>query len=135
MDEVQIPVRYGIDEFVDIAFLDEVQMEQPETIEKALKDKNWKEAADSEYQSLMDNETWKLVMLPAGRKPIGCKWIFKTKRTNDGKVKHYKAKLVAKGYTQNPGEDYDETYSPVVRYSSICILHHSKWHDNPPDGS
>ena len=78
-------------------------MEQPETIEKALKDKNWKEAADSEYyQSLMDNETWKLVKLPAGRKPIGCKWIFKTKRTSDGKVEHYKAKLVAKGYTKNP---------------------------------
>ena len=67
------PVRYGIDEFVDIAFLDEIQMEEPETTEKAIKDKNWKEAADSEYQSLMDNETWKLVKLPAGRKPIGCK--------------------------------------------------------------
>ena len=74
------PVRYGIDEFVDIAFLDEIQMEEPETIEKSLKDKNWKEAADLEYESLMDNETWKLVKLLTGRKPIGCKWIFKTKR-------------------------------------------------------
>ena len=46
-------------------------MEEAETIEEALKDKNWKEAANSEYQSLMDNETWKLVKLPAGRKPIG----------------------------------------------------------------
>ena len=81
-------------------------MEQPETIEETLKDKNLKEAADSEYQSLMDNETWKLVKLPAGRKPIGCKLIFKTKRTSDGKVKHYKAKLVAEGYTQKPREDH-----------------------------
>ena len=94
------PVRYGIDEFVDITFLDEVQMKEPETIEEALKDKNWKEAADSEYLSMINNKTWKLVKLPAERKPIGCKWIFKTKRTSDGsKVEHHKAILVAKGYT------------------------------------
>ena len=55
------PVRYGIDEFVDTAFLDEVQIEEPKGIEEALKDQEWKEAAYSEYQSLMENETWKLV--------------------------------------------------------------------------
>ena len=55
------PVRYGIDEFVDTAFLDEVQIEESKSIEEALKDQEWKEAADSEYQSLMENETWKLV--------------------------------------------------------------------------
>ena len=88
-------IIYEIDELLDIAFLDEVQMEQPETIEAALKDKYWKEAADSEYQSLLDNETLRLVKLPAGRKPIGCKWIFKTKRTSDSKVEHYKARPVA----------------------------------------
>ena len=67
-------------------------MEEPETLEEALKDKKWTEAADSEYQSLMDNERWKLAKLPAGRKPIGYKWIFKAKHTSDGKVGHYKAK-------------------------------------------
>ena len=116
------PVRYGIDEFVDTAFLDEVQIEEPKSIEEALKDHEWKEEADSEYQSLMENETWKLVKLPTGRKPVGCKWIFKMKCTSDGKVECYKARLVAKGYTQKPGEDYDETYSPVVKYSSIHAL-------------
>ena len=116
------PVRYGINEFVDTAFLDEVQTEEPKSIEEALKDQEWKEAADSEYQSLMENETWKLVKLPTGRKPVGCKWIFKTKHTSDGKVERYKARPVAKGYTQKPGEDYDETFSPVVRYSSIHTL-------------
>ena len=102
--------------------MDKVQIEEPTGIEEALKDQEWKEAADSEYQSLMENETWKLVKLPTGRKPVGCKWIFKTKRTSEGKVEHYKARLVAKGYTQKPGEDYDETFSPVVRYSSIRTL-------------
>ena len=116
------PVRYGIDEFLDTAFLDEVQIEKQKSIEVALKDQEWKETADSEYQSLMENKTWKLVKLPTGRKPVVCKWIFKTKCTSDGKVERYKARLMAKGYTQKPGEGYDETYSPVVRYSSIRAL-------------
>ena len=93
------PIRYGIDEYVDAAFLGAGQMEEPKSIEEALKSKEWKGAADSEYQSLMENETWKLVKVPSGRKPVECKWIFKTKCTNDGKVEHYKARLVAKGYT------------------------------------
>ena len=94
------PIRYGIDEYIDTAFLDGGQIEEPQTIEEALKNKEWKEAADSEYQSLMENETWELVKLPSGRKPVGCKWIFKTKHTSDGKVERHKARLVAKGYTQ-----------------------------------
>ena len=57
--------------------------------------------------------------LPSGQKPIGCKWIFKTKCGNNGKVEQYRTRLVAKGYTQKHGEDYNETFSPVVRYSSV----------------
>ena len=60
------PVRYGIDEYVDAAFLGADQMEEPKSIEEALKSKEWKGAADSEYQSLMENETWKLVKVPSG---------------------------------------------------------------------
>ena len=117
------PIRYGIDEYyVDAAFLGATNEEEPKSIEEALKNKIWKEAADCEYQSLMDNETWELVNLPSGQKPVGCKWIFKTKCTSEGKVERHKARLVAKGYTQKPGEDYDETFSPVVRYSSIRAL-------------
>ena len=70
----------------------------------------------------MENETWKLGKLPTGTKPVGCKWIFKIKRTSDGKVECYKARLVAKRCTQKPGENYNETCSSVIRYSSIHAL-------------
>ena len=112
------------------------QIGEPKCIEEALKSKEWKEAADSEYQSLMDNGTWNLVKLPDGRKPVGCKWIFKTKCTSEGKIEHYKARLVAKGYTQKPGEDYDQTFSPVARYSCIRALlaFAVQNNDNSPNG-
>jgi hypothetical protein len=54
-----------------------------------------------------------------GRKPIGCKWVFKAKRDKDGKVERFKARLVAKGYAQKYRIDFDKTFSPVVRFSSI----------------
>ena len=120
------PIWYGIDEYVDTAVLGGGQIEEPQSIEEALESKlskKWKEAADSEYKSLIENGTGELVELPSGRKPFGCKWTFKTKHGSDGKVEHYKAQLVAKGYTQKHGEDYNETFSPVVRYSSARALY------------
>ena len=98
------------------------QREEQQSIEEALGgklSKKWKEIADSEYKLLMGNGTWELVELSSGLKPFGCKWIFKTKCGSDGKVEHYKGQLVVKGYTQKHGEDYIETFSPVVQYSSV----------------
>ena len=70
----------------------------------------------------MSSGTWELVDLPTGRKLIDCKWIFKVKKGSDGSVQRYKARLVAKGFAQKYGVDYDETFAPVVRYSSIQTL-------------
>ena len=68
------------------------------------------------------NNVWTLVETPEGIKSIGCKWIFKRKRSTDGKVETYKAHLVAKGYYQRYGIDYDETFSPVAILKSIRIM-------------
>lgn len=82
----------------------------------------WKAAMNDEYNSLIENRTWDLVKIPAGRKPIKSKWVFKTKRDDKGEIVRYKARLVAKGCSQKYGIDYNETYSPVVRYVSIRFL-------------
>eukprot|EP00794_Sanderia_malayensis_P003565 gene3565-biopygen3052 len=74
--------------------------EEPTTIQQALNSPakgKWKAALDSEYSSLMKNEAWNLVQLPQGRKPIGCRWVFKIKHHADGSIERYKARLVAKG--------------------------------------
>lgn len=127
------PVRYGLDEYADGAIHHEVHhvayhaghIEEPKTYNEAKSSdqaKQWEEAANAEYKSLIDNGTWELVKLPPGRKTVGCKWVFKVKHGADGEVTRFKSRLVAKGFSQSYGLDYDETFSPVVRFSSIRAL-------------
>jgi len=82
----------------------------------------WSEAAKAEYFTLSGNHTWELVDLPPGAKAIGCGWVFKVKRTASGSVERYKARIVAKGYSQCPGVDYTEVFAPTFRPATLCMI-------------
>ncbi|KAL0357999.1 UNVERIFIED_CONTAM: Retrovirus-related Pol polyprotein from transposon TNT 1-94 [Sesamum calycinum] len=76
-----------------------------------------------EMVSLQKNHTWELVQLPEGKKAIKCKWVYRKKLTvSEKEGKKFKAQLVAKGYSQQKGIDYDEICSPVVRRTSITAV-------------
>lgn len=97
----------------------------PESVDEALGRSDhaqWKSAMQSEFDSLIENRTWELTDLPNGKRPIDCKWIFKLKRDTTSSAVRYKARLVVRGFSQQKGIDYQETYSPAVRYSSIRFL-------------
>jgi len=99
--------------------------DDPRTLAQALKSplKNeWIKAMEAEFASLMLNETWDVVPRPIGRPVIGSKWVFKTKKKVDGTIDRYKARFVAKGYSQIHGLDYDETFSPVISFPSLRLI-------------
>ena len=94
----------------------------PRTYKQAMKSskaENWKIAITEEYTSLQNHSTWELVDLPEGANLVGCIWVFKTKRKSDGSIDRYKARLVAQGYSQEEGVDFDEVFAPVAKYKSI----------------
>ena len=127
----QPPARYGFDEYAECANFSEsthialrVSIDEPDTLKKALEclnAKEWQEATNSEYESLMQNKTWELTQKPNGRKTVCSKWIFKVKVGENG-VERFKSRLVAKGYSQKYGIDYCETFSPVVRLTSLRTM-------------
>jgi hypothetical protein len=75
-----------------------------------------------EMDSIEENQTWKLVDLPDGQKPIGVKWIYKLKKNAHGLIVKPKARLVAKGYVQKEGIDFEEVFAPVTRLDSVRLL-------------
>lgn len=98
---------------------------EPKTYTDAVNSKQrdkWMEAMTDEMSSLKDNHTWEIVPKPNNKNVIGCKWTFKLKRDANGIVQRYKARLVARGFSQKFGQDYDEVFAPVVRQSTLRTL-------------
>lgn len=84
--------------------------------------KFWREAMNREIESIDENNVWTLCELPSYVQPIKCKWVFKRKVDSNGNLSTYKARLVAQGFTQKYGINYDETFAPVVRFESVRAL-------------
>jgi len=82
----------------------------------------WKEAALEEINAHWSNGTWEIVKLPPGQQAIGCRWIFKVKPKADGSIEQFKARIVAKGYSQCPGFDYFETFASTMHQATICTI-------------
>jgi hypothetical protein len=95
---------------------------EPYNLQEALWISHWKVAMDTEYGALMKNKTWRLVPPQPGRNLIDCKCVYKVKRKADGSINSYKASLVAKGFKQRLGIDYNDTLSPVVKSIIIRLI-------------
>ncbi|CAI7880613.1 unnamed protein product [Closterium sp. NIES-53] len=82
----------------------------------------WKQSVKEEYDSLLENETWELCELPPGKKTISSKLIFRHKYGPDGELARYKSRLVAKGFQQTKGKDFDEIFAPVGKGTTLRVM-------------
>jgi len=105
---------------------EEVQMEdEPTSFEEAMRSteaSKWQEAMEDELKSMSTNNVWDLEEIPKVAKTVGGKWVYKVKRDSKGNIERYKARLVAKDFTQREGIDYNETFSPVSSKDSVRII-------------
>ena len=92
---------------------------EPHIVNQALTDPKWRQAMNDEFDARVRNGTWELVPSTSMQNLVGCKWVFGIKRLLDGSTDRYKARLVAKGFHQQPGVNYHDTFSPIVKPTTI----------------
>ncbi|KAH9681219.1 hypothetical protein KPL71_026889 [Citrus sinensis] len=125
---IRPPKRYAVADLIAYALstAQEINDDEPKTYQEAITSNNnleWKRAMDEEVESLMKNEAWKLIKKPEKKKAASCKWIYKIKEGIPGpEPRRFKARLVARGFTQREGIDFTEVFSPVVRHASIRVI-------------
>ena len=106
-------------------------LDYPQILADYLDAMMWKAAMEAEIGSIEWNATWELVPRPPRQKIIGVRWVYKTKYRSDGSLDKHKAPLVARGFTQKAGIDYDETFAPTARMTTIRIVlalsAHERW--------
>ncbi|CAI7835162.1 unnamed protein product [Closterium sp. NIES-53] len=99
--------------------------EEPASIEEALAGpdrEKWLVSRDAEYQSLLENGTWDVVVLPKGKKAVQCKWVLRIKTNDKGQVTIYKSRLVTKGFKQKEKQDFNEIFAPTAKPPTLHFL-------------
>lgn len=105
-----------------VVFHDDLVFTEPSDIHTTMQSPHLSVAIQDELNVLAVNHTWSLVSLPGGKVLIGCKWLFKIKRNYDGFIAMYKAKLVAKGFSQKHGLYFQDTFNHVVNAPTVRIV-------------
>lgn len=116
-----VPVR-GTRSHQDVYERCNLAIYEPANSSEALKSEKWKAAMIDELEMFEKHSTWQLVERLNNKKIIGVKWVFRTKLNDDGSISRYKARLAVKGYSQDPGVDFTETFAPVARLDTIRLL-------------
>ena len=119
---IKVPIRYGFDNVNLFSLNAFVSLVEPKNIGDALQDNDWVQAMQEELLQFERNKVWRLVPCPKDRHIIGTRWVFRNKLDDSGTVVRNKARLVAQGYNQQEGIDYDETFAPVARLEAIRLL-------------
>jgi hypothetical protein len=108
--------------FSYMALMSELIKAEPSSFQEASEQQVWREAMMEEYSSIMKNDVWEVVPRPEGKSMVGSRWIYKIKHETDGSVDKFKARFVAKDFSQKEGIDFSETFEPMARYSSIMAM-------------
>jgi hypothetical protein len=116
--ESRPPIKLG----AYLALAMSIRDTKPQTFAQAVDHQVWREAMVEEYDSIVRNDVWDVVPRPVGKSIVTSRWLYKTKIVADGSIEKHKARFVARGFSQIEGVNYDETFTPVVRYTSIRTI-------------
>ena len=105
-----------------LALMCDLVDQKPACFEEVVKKKEWVEAMTEEYHSIMKNDVWSIVPRPKDKAVVSSKWLYKIKHALDGSIEKYKAKFVARSFSRKEGINYEETFAPIARYTSIRAL-------------
>jgi hypothetical protein len=105
-----------------MALMCDLLEKEPTCSEESIQKKEWEDAMTEEYQSIIKNNVWEIVLRTNSKDVVSSKWLFKIKHVVDGSIEKYKERFVAHGFSQKEGIDYEETFAPVARYTSIRTI-------------